>query len=162
MQSFILDPETNPFNVVEPGKLPRVTLTPSMALKDGHPFLSFSLPGGDFQDQALLQLFLNVVEFGMTVQEAVEAPKFRSYQMKSSFGSHSRNPGRIGVGVGIPQEVRDELTAMGYEVQDRGPGSSDRPGGEWPGPLCAIGFDWEHQTLTGGVSFERERHGIAW
>jgi gamma-glutamyltranspeptidase/glutathione hydrolase len=162
MQSFILDPETNPFNVVEPGKLPRVTLTPSLALKDGHPFLSFSLPGGDFQDQALLQLFLNVVHFGMSIQEAVEAGKFRSYQMKSSFGTNAAYPGRIGVGSEIPQEVIDELKAMGYDVQLRGPGSYDRPGGEWPGPLCAIGFDWEHQTLMGGVSFERERHGIAW
>lgn len=154
MQSFVLDPLLNPFNVVEPGKLPRVTLTPSLALKDGHPFLSFSLPGGDFQDQALLQLFLNVVHFGMTPQEAVEAPKFRSYQMMSSFGSHNRTPGRIGVGSRMPQEVIDELTAMGYDVNIKS--------SEWPGPLCAIGFDWEHQTLMGGVSFERERHGIAW
>lgn len=162
MQSFVLDPLLNPFNVVEPGKLPRVTLTPFLALKDGHPFLSSSLPGGDFQDQALLQLFLNVVHFGMTPQEAVEAPKFRSYQMMSSFGSHSRTPGRISVGSRMPQEVIDELTAMGYDVDIRSAGSSDRPGGEWPGPLIAIGFDWEHQTLMGGVSFERERHGIAW
>ena len=162
MQSFVLDPLLNPFNVVEPGKLPRVTLTPSLALKDGHPFLSFSLPGGDFQDQALLQLFLNVVHFGMTPQEAVEAPKFRSYQMMSSFGSHSRTPGRVAIGSRISQEVIDELTAMGYDVTLRSAGSYDRPGGEWPGPLCAIGFDWEHQTLMGGVSYERERHGIAW
>lgn len=162
MQSFVLEEIQNPFNVVEPGKLPRVTLTPAMALKDGHPFLSFSLPGGDFQNQALLQLFLNVVHFDMTPQEAVEAPKFRSYQMMSSFGSHSRTPGRVAVGSRMPQEVIDELTAMGYDVTLRDAGSGDRPGGEWPGPLCAIGFDWEHQTLMGGVSFERERHGIAW
>ena len=162
MQSFICDPLLNPFNVVEPGKTPRVTLTPSMALKDGRPFLSFSLPGGDFQDQALLQLFLNVVHFGMTPQEAVEAAKFRSYQMMSSFGTHSRTPGKIEVGSRMPQEVIDELTAMGYTVALRSGGVDDRPGSEFPGPLCAIGFDWEHQTLLGGVSFERERHGIAW
>ena len=62
----------------------------------------------------------------------------------------------------IPQEVIDELTAMGYTVALRSGGVDDRPGSEFPGPLCAIGFDWEHQTLLGGVSFERERHGIAW
>jgi len=162
MQSFVVDPVMNPFNVVEPGKRPRATLTPSIALKDGHPFLSFSLPGGDFQDQALLQLFLNVVEFGMNVQEAVEAPKFRSYQMLGSFGAHPRSPGKIGVGSRIPQEVIDELAAMGYDVQLRDPGEYDRPGGEWPAPLTAIYFDWEHQTLLGGVSFELDRHGIAW
>ena len=74
MQSFVLDPAENPFNVLEPGKRPRVTLTPSLALKDGKPFLAFAVQGGDTQDQNLLQFFLNVVEFGMNVQEAVEAP----------------------------------------------------------------------------------------
>ena len=74
MQSFVLDESMNPFNVVEPGKRPRATLTPSLALKDGKPFLSFAVQGGDSQDQNLLQFFLNVVEFGMNVQQAVEAP----------------------------------------------------------------------------------------
>src|SRR5688572_14680338 len=68
MQSFVLDANENPFNVVEPGKRPRVTLTPSLALKDGKPFLSFAKQAGDEQDQLLLQFFLNIVEFGMTVQ----------------------------------------------------------------------------------------------
>src|SRR5205807_871093 len=69
MQSFVLDPSENPYNVLAPGKRPRATLTPSLALKDGKPFLVFSVQGGDTQDQNLLQLFLNIVEFGMTVQE---------------------------------------------------------------------------------------------
>src|SRR6185295_16077237 len=73
MQSFVLDEAENPFNVLAPGKRPRVTLTPSLALKDGKPYLSFAVQGGDSQDQNLLQAFLNVVEFGMNVQEAVEA-----------------------------------------------------------------------------------------
>jgi gamma-glutamyltranspeptidase / glutathione hydrolase len=73
MQSFVLDEAENPFNVVAPGKRPRVTLTPTLALKDGKPFLCFSVQGGDTQDQNLLQFFLNIVEFGMTVQEACEA-----------------------------------------------------------------------------------------
>src|SRR5690606_26187692 len=66
MQSFVLDPADNPFNVVEPGKRPRATLTPSLALKDGEPLLAFAVQGGDTQDQNLLQFFLNIVEFGMT------------------------------------------------------------------------------------------------
>ena len=73
MQSFVLDPAENPFNVIAPGKRPRATLTPSLALKDGKPMLAFAVQGGDTQDQNLLQFFLNVVEFGMNVQEAAEA-----------------------------------------------------------------------------------------
>src|SRR5690606_21565013 len=88
MQSFVLDAKENPFNVVEPGKRPRVTLTPTLAMKDGKPLLSFAKQGGDEQDQLLLQFFLNVVEFGMTVQEACEAPSFKTLQMYSSFGEH--------------------------------------------------------------------------
>src|SRR4029079_17820108 len=72
MQSFVLDASEGPYNVVEPGKRPRATLTPSLALKDGQPYLAFAVQGGDSQDQNLLQFFLNVVEFGMNVQEAVE------------------------------------------------------------------------------------------
>jgi len=68
MQSFVLDEALNPFNVVHPGQRPRATLTPSLALKDGKPFMAFSVQGGDTQDQNLLQFFLNVVEFGMNVQ----------------------------------------------------------------------------------------------
>ena len=93
MQSFVLDPAENPYNVLEPGKRPRVTLTPSLALKDGKPFLAFAVQGGDTQDQNLLQFFLNFVEFGMDVQEAVEAPNINSYQMRSSFGAHESKPG---------------------------------------------------------------------
>ena len=77
------------------GKRPRVTLTPSLALKDGKPYLCFAVQGGDTQDQNLLQFFLNVVEFGMTVQQAVEAANFNSYQMRSSFDDHESEPGRI-------------------------------------------------------------------
>src|SRR5689334_16841330 len=65
-QSFDTDPAQNPFNVIEPGKRPHVTLTPTLAMKDGAPYLAFAVQGGDTQDQNLLQFFLDVVEFGMT------------------------------------------------------------------------------------------------
>src|SRR5206468_9622690 len=86
LQSFVLDSTLNPFNVIEPGKRPRVTLTPTIALKNGKPFLSFAVQGGDTQDQNLLQFFLNIVEFGMTVQEATEAANFNSNQLWLSLG----------------------------------------------------------------------------
>ncbi len=116
MQSFVLEPSENPFNVVAPGKQPRVTLTPTLALKDGKPFLSFAVQGGDTQDQNLLQFFLNVVEFGMNVQEASEAANFNSYQMRSSFGAHEiaagQNPVERGdARLGAARSPRDGLPA---------------------------------------------------
>src|SRR6185295_11427635 len=116
MQSFVLDASEGPFNVLEPGKRPRVTLTPTLALKNGQPFLCFSVQGGDSQDQNLLQFFLNVVEFGMTVQEAAEAANIESFQMHSSFGDHRSEPGRIVVRSDVPAWVRSDLRRMGYKV----------------------------------------------
>ncbi len=93
MQSFVTNPELNPFNVVEPGKRPRVTLTPTLALKNGKPFLSFAVQGGDTQDQNLLQFFLNMVEFGMTVQQAAEAANINSNQLWLSLGGTKEKTG---------------------------------------------------------------------
>lgn len=152
-QSFVLDPAENPFNVVEPGKRPRVTLTPSLALKDGKPFLSFAVQGGDTQDQNLLQFFLNVVEWGMNVQEAAEAPNFNSYQMRSSFGAHESRPGRLLLNDAVPPWVRSELRRMGYSLEFAGRTS---------GPINAIYFDREHGTMWGGSSNHGEDYGIAW
>ena len=83
MQSFVLNEKDGPYNVLQPGKRPRVTLTPSLAMKDGKPYLAFAKQAGDEQDQLLIQFFLNMVEFGMTVQEACEALCFQTYQMKT-------------------------------------------------------------------------------
>ena len=153
MQSFILDETQNPFNVLEPGKRPRATLTPSLALKDGHPFLSFAVQGGDTQDQNLLQFFLNVVEFGMNVQEAAEAPNITSYQMRSSFDAHQAKPGKLTLNDSVPPWVRTELGKMGYELDIRKLTS---------GPINAIFFDRKHGTMWGGSSNYGEDYGIAW
>lgn len=153
MQSFVLDREKNPFNVVEPGKRPRATLTPGLAIKDGKPFLSFSVQGGDTQDQNLVQFFLNMVEFGMNVQEACEAPNIVSYQMQSSFGDHEAQPGRLTVNDATPEKVRENLAIMGYEIDTRSHTS---------GPINAIFFDWKHKTFWGGSSNYGEDYGIAW
>jgi gamma-glutamyltranspeptidase/glutathione hydrolase len=153
MQSFVLDERLNPFNVLQPGKRPRVTLTPSMALKDGKPFLSFAVQGGDTQDQDLLQLFLNIVEFGMTVQEATEAANIHNYQIQSSFGAHESKPGSITLNSQVPAWVRKDLQSRGYK-----PNFLDRTSG----PLNAIWFDWKHGTFWGGSSNHGEDYGIAW
>lgn len=153
MQSFVLDQRMNPYNVVEPGKRPRATLTPGMALEDGVPYLSFAVQGGDTQDQNLLQFFLNVVEFGMNVQQAAEAANITSYQMQSSFGAHRAEPGRLVVRDDVPEWVRAELRRAGYRVETRARTS---------GPITAIFFDREHGSLWGAASDFGEDYGIAW
>jgi gamma-glutamyltranspeptidase/glutathione hydrolase len=152
-QSFVTDPAENPFNVIEPGKHPRVTLTPTLALKDGKPFLAFAVQGGDSQDQNLLQFFLNIVEFKMNVQEATEAPNINSFQMRSSFGEHESRPGRILLAETMPPWVRSELRRMGYELT-----FEERTSG----PINAIQFDRAHGTMWGGSSNHGEDYGIAW
>ena len=152
-QQFVVDSSDNPFNVIVPGKRPRVTLTPSLALRDGKPFLAFAVQGGDTQDQNLLQFFLNVVEFGMDVQQAVEAANITSYQMRNSFGEHKTEPGRLTLRDDTPAWTRRELRAMGYRLD-----FDDRTSG----PINAIFFDWKHGSFWGGSSNHGEDYGIAW
>ena len=152
-QSFVTRSEDGPFNVISPGKYPRVTLTPTLALKDGRPFLSFAVQGGDSQDQNLLQFFLNIVEFGMTPQHAAEAPNINSYQMRSSFGAHESRPGHLLLASSTPDSVRTSLQGMGYtlEFEER-----------TSGPINAILFDRLHGTMWGASSNHGEDYGIAW
>jgi gamma-glutamyltranspeptidase/glutathione hydrolase len=152
-QSFVTDSSDGPFNVIEPGKRPRVTLTPSMAMKDGAPYIAFSVQGGDSQDQNLLQFLLNVVEFKMTPQEAVEAPNINTFQMRSSFGQHESRPGRMLAAESLPFYVRNELRKMGYtmEYEER-----------TSGPITAILFDRRHKTMWGAASNHGEDYGIGW
>ena len=152
-QSFVTRVADGPYNVIEPGKRPRVTLTPTLALRDGLPFLSFAVQGGDSQDQNLLQFFLNVVEFGMTPQQAAEAPNINSYQMRSSFGAHEARPGHLLLASATPDSVRTVLQRMGYtlEFEDR-----------TSGPINAILFDRAHGTMWGASSNHGEDYGVAW
>lgn len=153
MQSFVLKAEENPYNVVEPGKRPRATLTPAMALKDGKPYISFAVQGGDSQDQNLLQFFLNMVEFGMTVQEAVEAPNINTFQLRGSFGEHKTRPGVLLVNENTPPWTRKKLKEMGYELEYQERTS---------GPINAIYFDWKNGSMWGGSSNHGEDYGIGW
>jgi gamma-glutamyltranspeptidase/glutathione hydrolase len=152
-QSFVVDEVENPYNVIAPRKRPRVTLTPSMALRDGEPFLSFSIQGGDFQDQNSLQFFLNIVEFGMEVNEAAEAANFHTAQLHNSFGDHERVSGGLTLNEATPPWVVDELRRRGYRI-DFGERTS--------GPMTAIRFDREHGTFWGAASDNGEDWGIAW
>ncbi|WP_420316350.1 gamma-glutamyltransferase family protein [Ekhidna sp.] len=152
-QSFVLNESENPYNVIEPGKRPRATLTPTLALKDGKPFLSFAVQGGDSQDQNLLQFFLNMVEFDMNVQEAAEAANINSFQMRGSFGQHEIEPGKLLIREDTPDYVRKKLREMGYTLQIRERTS---------GPINAIFFDWENGSMWGGSSNFGEDYGIGW
>jgi gamma-glutamyltranspeptidase / glutathione hydrolase len=152
-QSFVTDPAENPFNVIAPGKRPRVTLTPTLALKDGLPWGAFSVQGGDSQDQNLLQYFLNVVEFGMTPQQAVEAPNINSFQLRNSFDDHSSRPGQMLVSWALGRDVVERLGRMGYSFV-----LAERTSG----PITAIWFDRERGTMWGAVSNHGEDYGIGW
>jgi gamma-glutamyltranspeptidase/glutathione hydrolase len=153
MEAFVTDPAESPFNVVAPGKRPRITLTPTLALKDGAPLLCFSVQGGDSQDQNLLQFFLNIVEFGMNVQQATEAANFNTYQVRSSFGQHEWEPGKILLHPSVPPAVREQLVKMGYTLTFEEKTS---------GPINAIQLDQAHGTMLGGSSNYGEDYGIGW
>ena len=158
MQSFVLDSMLNPHNVVKPGKRPRVTLSPTIALKNGKPLLSFAVQGGDTQDQNQLQFFLNMVEFGMNVQQACEAENFNSNQLWLSLGgtkTEDRAPrtGEILLNVQTPDSVRSELIKKGYKIQVANRTS---------GPLNGIYFDEKFNTFWGGSSNYGEDYGIGW
>lgn len=157
-QSFVLDSAICPFNVIAPGKRPRVTLTPSMALKDGKPFLAFGVQGGDTQDQNLLQFFLNVVEFGMTVQQATEAANINTNQLWLSLGGttikdREPRPGSILLNNNTSEKTRKALEQMGYHLTF---------GERTSGPINAIYMDRVHGSLWGGSSNHGEDYGIGW
>jgi gamma-glutamyltranspeptidase/glutathione hydrolase len=158
MQSFVLDSIINPFNVVAPGKRPRVTLTPTMALKDGKPWLSFAVQGGDTQDQNLLQFFLNMQEFGMTVQQATEAANINTNQLWLSLGGskiadRKPRPGDLLLSNQTPEATREALKKMGYKIS---------LGNRTSGPINAIMLDRKHGSIWGGSSNNGEDYGIGW
>lgn len=153
LQSALTDP--NSPNVVAPGKRPRITLTPTLVLKDGQPLMILSTPGGDNQDQALLQVLLNVIEFGMNPQEAVEAPRFDTQHYVSSFDNHEFLPGVLNVESRLPAEVIAQLNARGHKIKIQsawGTGSS---------PTVII-YDAKSGVISGGADPRRGRYAVAW
>jgi gamma-glutamyltranspeptidase/glutathione hydrolase len=153
LQSALTDPSSP--NVVAPGKRPRITLTPTLVLRNGEPFMILSTPGGDNQDQALLQVLLNVIEFGMNPQEAVEAPRFDTQHYVSSFDNHEFLPGVLNVESRIPAEVIRELASRGHKLKvqsDWGTGSSP----------TVIVYDVKSGVISGGADPRRGRYALAW
>ena len=141
LQTFYLK-ENHP-NVVMPRKRPRTTLTPSLALRDGEPYMAFGTPGGDQQDQWTLQFFLNVVDFGMNLQEAIEAPKFSSAHFPSTFFPHDNTPGLLRIEDRIDASVRGALAELGHKVETRPPYCE--------GNVLAVQVDRERGLLCGGA-----------
>jgi gamma-glutamyltranspeptidase/glutathione hydrolase len=146
MQSFVLTPG-HP-NQLAPGKRPRVTLSPTIVLRDGKPFMAMSTPGGDNQDQALLQVLLNIIEFGMSPQEAVEAPRFQTEHFFSSFGNHEFSPGRLNLEGRIPKVTADKLTALGHHVT---------VAGDWSNASAPTVIKTSECVLDGGADPRRAR-----
>ncbi len=153
LQAFLLQ-EGHP-NVLEPGKRPRITLVPTIVLKDEQPFLALSTPGGDTQDQTLLQVFLNIVEFGMNVQEAVEAPRFQTLHLISTFDDHRFNPGALNVEDRIGKEVQDALIAKGHKLDLHT---------AWGNPSAptVIRFRPDTGVIEAGADPRRGRYALAW
>jgi gamma-glutamyltranspeptidase/glutathione hydrolase len=153
LQSALTD--ANSPNVVAPGKRPRITLTPTLILKNGQPFMILSTPGGDNQDQALLQVLLNVIEFGMNPQEAVEAPRFDTQHYVSSFDNHEFLAGVLNVESRIPADVIKALDQRGHKIKIQsawGTGSSP----------TVIMYDVKSGVISGGADPRRGRYAVAW
>jgi gamma-glutamyltranspeptidase/glutathione hydrolase len=113
-QMFWLEPGLP--NSLRPGARPRTTLSPSLALRDGEPWLAFGTPGGDAQDQWSLQFFLNLVHGGMGLQEAADAPGFHSMHVPGSFYPHDAHPGRVQVEDRFDPAVLADLRRRGHEI----------------------------------------------
>ena len=153
LQSALMDP--NSPNVVAPGKRPRITLTPTLVLKDGLPVMVLSTPGGDNQDQALLQVFLNIIEFGMNPQEAVEAPRFDTQHYVSSFDDHEFLPGSLNLESRVGLKTIQELAQRGHKTKVQA---------EW-GTLSSptvIMFDTKTGVASAGADPRRGRYAVAW
>ncbi len=152
-QAFVLTPGQP--NQLAPHKRPRITLTPTIALKEKSPWLAFSTPCADGQDQTLLQVFLNVAEFGMNPQEAVEAPRFESAAMYSSFDAHEDQSLTLRIENRLPATVLDDLRKHGHKVVVES---------EW-GNHCAptiVEYDPKNRVIKGGADVRGFRYALAW
>jgi gamma-glutamyltranspeptidase/glutathione hydrolase len=152
-QMFYLNPERP--NALEPRKRPRATLTPSMVTKNGEPWMAFGTPAGDTQDQITLQFFLNYVEFGMNIQEAVDAPTFYTRHFPSSFYPREAFPGTCDIEDRVSPEVVEGLRARGHDVNLIDPWGN--------GKVMGIRLDKEHGTIYAGTSPRRQiAYSLGW
>jgi gamma-glutamyltranspeptidase / glutathione hydrolase len=153
MQVFDLDAASP--NVLVGGKRPRTTLTPTIVLKDGKPFLAISTPGGDSQDQQVLNVLLNMMVFDMDVQAAIEAPRINSDHPHSSFDNHESLAGQLEIESRVPAKVLDDLRARGHVLRVIGPYAMSTG-------VVAVGVNPKTGTLRGGADPRRERYVFGW
>ena len=153
MQAFRLDAGSP--NVLAGGKRPRTTLTPTVVLKDGRPFLAIGTPGGDSQDQQILLVLLNIIDFGMDVQAAIEAPRVNSLHPESSFDDHAAQLGVLEAESSLSPETLKELAARGHVLRLRPPYGISTG-------VVAAGVDPASGRLRGGADPRRERALVAW
>ena len=146
LQSFVMTP--GHANQLQPGKRPRVTLSPTLVTKGGKLELIMSTPGGDNQDQALLQVLLNILDFGMMPQEAAESPRFQTEHFYSSFGGHEFTPGRVNLEGRIPKATVDALNALGHRVSVTG---------DWSNASAPTVIQVRDNVLNGGADPRRAR-----
>jgi gamma-glutamyltranspeptidase/glutathione hydrolase len=141
---------------VKPGKRPRLTPNPSLAFRDGKLFMAFGTPGADVQSQAMLQVFVNIVDHGMSVQQAVEAPRLSTSSFPNSFAPHGYNPGRLNLECNMPAGVAEEMRTLGHDVD------------VWPlypasnAAVCAVKIDPETGMRHAGADPRREGYALAW
>ncbi|MCC7173972.1 MAG: gamma-glutamyltransferase [Bryobacterales bacterium] len=141
-------------NALEPGKRPRSTLQSTLVTRDGKPFLATGSPGGDDQCLRTMQTFLNMVEFGLNVQQAIEAPRYSTRAFPSSPYPHVMYPGDLMLERRIPQEVRSALAARGHKVAMQG---------EWSlGSNAAITFDPATGVISAGADPRVDAYALAW
>ena len=153
MQQFSLDPGSP--NLVAPRKRPRITLTPTVVLRDAKPYLAISTPGGDSQDQQNLNVLLAALDFGLPIQEALEAPRINSEHMRGSFREHRDQPGVLTIESRVPWEVIEELRRRGHDLRIVGPF-------RMPTAVTAVGFDPRTGTIVGGADVRGERAIAGW
>jgi len=143
-------------SVVAPLKRPRLTPAPALVTKGGEPFMALGTPGGDVQMQAMLQVFLNVVEFGMPLQKAIEMPRAWSMNFPNSFAPHDYVPGALCVEGGIDDAAAQGLEKLGHRLQKwaRFPAAG--------GGVCAVMRDPATGLMHGGADPRRECYALAW
>lgn len=141
---------------VVPGKRPRLTPSPAMALRDGEFSMGWGTPGGDVQGASIIQVFLNVTLFGMTVQQAIEAPRVAPFSFPNSFSPNVYLPGRLCMEESIPEATADALSRLGHDVETW-------PERSWSmGAICAVRRDPSTGMLHAGADPRRAAYAIAW
>lgn len=142
-------------NELKGGKRPRITLSPTLVMKDGQPFAALSTPGGDNQDQALMQVLFNIIEFGMNPQQAVEAARFETRHFVSSFSDHTFSPGSMTLEKRMGEALAAEMKRRGHKVEisdDFAPSAA---------PTIVI-FDPKTKLIQAGADARRGRYAMGW